>query len=180
MATGTGGGHRYEMVNVRPGYVIVEQEMFSRSFRSYFSDEPVPPKEEYWEGKRLWTHAGLAQSFQFDVLDHETGETVPFRELLGLLYYACAREGSDIRRLGEIAHENRISVYIAITYEAEDGSRLNISQEKISILNRLYNERLRSRDKKILILPDLFGLYREVSFGQIAIDFGLTSMEAEG
>ncbi len=171
--------HRYEMVHVRPGYVIVERDLFSRAVRSYFSAEPIPPKEEYREGNRIWKYSGMAQSFQFDVRDNETSEIVKFSELLGLLYYGCAAKDTDIHRIGEIAHENRISIYVAITYEAEDGSRINISEDKIRILNRLFNDRLESRDKKILILPDFFNLYKAVSYGEIMIDFGLTAMEEE-
>ena len=177
MATGVDARPRYQMVNVQPGYVIVEKERFSGAARSYFSGEPVPPKEEYAEGSQVWSYAGMAQSFQFDVRDASTGAVTSFRELLGLLYYGCCRADSDIHRLGLLAHELDISVYVAITYEAPDGSRLNISSEKVGILNQLFNERLRSPGKKILILPDVFGLYKEVSHGQIAIDFGLTSME---
>jgi hypothetical protein len=165
------------MVNVRPGYVIIEREMFSRAVRSYFAAEPSPPKEEYREGNQVWKYSAMAQSFQFDIRDNQTGEVTPLRELLGLTYFACCRPDSDLYRIGEIAQENRISLYVAVTYEAPDGSRLNISQEKIHLLNRLYNERIRSRDKKILILPDTFGLYTDMSYGAIAIDFGLTSME---
>lgn len=173
----SGAGPRYEMVNVQPGYVIVERERFSGAARSYFSSEPAPPKEEYAEGSAVWSFAGMAQSFQFDVRDNAAGHITPFRELLGLLYYGCSREGSDVHRLGLLAHELDISVYVAITYEAPDGSRLNISMDKIAVLNRLFNERLRSPGKKILILPDFFDLYKEVSHGQIAIDFGLTALE---
>jgi hypothetical protein len=172
--------HRYEMVNVQPGYVIVERDLFSRNVRAYFSAEPVPPKEEYREGHHIWKYSGMAQSFQFDIRDNTTGEIIKFRELLGLLYYGCTQPDSDIHRIGEIAHENRISIYIAITYESQEGSRVNIAPEKIKILNATFNERLQSRNKKILILPDLFGLYKAVSFGEIMIDFGLTSMEEAG
>jgi hypothetical protein len=168
---------RYEMVNVRPGYVIVEKERFSGAARSYFSCEPVPPKEEYAEGHQVWSFSGMAQSFQFDVQDRSGGGITSFRELLGLMYYACCRDDSDVHRLGLLAHDLDISTYVAITYEAPDGSRLNISMDKIRILNQLFNERLKSQGKKILILPDLFDLYKEISHGQIAIDFGLTSLE---
>ena len=177
MSTDAGRKPRYEMVNIQPGYVIVEHERFSHAARSYFSAEAVAPKEEYWEGKQVWSFAGMGQSFQFDLRDNASGTITPFRELLGLLYYGCSNEDSDIHRLGALAHEMDVSVYVAITYEAPDGSRLNISMDKIRILNQLFNERLKSPGKKILILPDLFNLYKEISYGQIAIDFGLTSME---
>ena len=63
------GNHRYEMVNVRPGYVIVEHEVFSKAMRSYFSPDAIPPVEEYREGKQVWKFSGMAQSFQFDICD---------------------------------------------------------------------------------------------------------------
>ena len=65
----------------------------------------------------------------------------------------------------------------AITYEAPDGSRRPISDDKVRLLNRAFNECLTTSGKKILILPDLFGLDQKVSHGQVMIDFGLTSME---
>ena len=167
---------RYELVNIEPGYVIVEREMYTQKARSYFSAEPVPPKEPYREGAEVWHFWEMAQSFRFSVRDHETGETVPFGELLGLLYYGCLDPQNDLYRIGELAHENRISTYFAITYEASDGSRLNISLEKISLLNKVFNERVRTKDKKILILPDYFGLYKDITYGQIMLDFGLTAM----
>jgi hypothetical protein len=168
---------RYELADVQPGYVIIEREMYSKAARSYFSVEPVPPKEPYREGSQVWSFWEMAQSFRFSVRDNQTGEVVKFDELLGLLYYACCDHDSDLYRIGELALANKISIYVAITYEAPDGSRLNISLDKLEILNRAFNERLRTADKKILILPDYFGLYKELSYGQIMLDFGLTAME---
>lgn len=170
---------RYQMVNVQPGYVIIEKEVFSHAARAYFSAEPAPPKEEYREGSQIWKYGGMAQSFQFDILDRETGQVVPFRELLGLMYYGCAQPGSDLHRVGEVAHEHRISIYVAVAYESAEGGPVRIPIEKLAVLNRAFNERLRSPEKKILILPDCFGIYKEMSYGQIMIDFGLTAMEEE-
>ena len=170
---------RYTMVNVRPGHIVVEHDLLSRAVRSYFSDEPAAPVEEYREGKRIWQYAGDAQSFQFDVRDEVTGEVIPFRELLGLLYYACTRADADLHHIGRLAHENNISVYVAVTYEAPDGERTLLSEDKLRVLNRLFNDRIRTPGKKILILPDLFDLYKTMSYGEIMIDFGLTSMEED-
>lgn len=171
---------RFEMVNVRPGYVIVEKEVFSQACRSYFSAEPVPPKEEYWEGKQIWKTVGQAQSFRFDIRDNQTGGVHTFDEMLGLLYFACCPPHSDIYRIGEVAQDNKIFLYIAVTYEGPDGKRVDLPPEKLHALNQAFNERLHTPGKKILILPDLFGLYAEFSHGQIMIDFGLTSLQSEG
>ena len=177
--TSANAGTRYQMVNVRQGHVIIEHEQRGQRARAYFSDEPTPPIEEYREGPTIWRYSGTAQSFQFDVKDHQTGETLSFKELLGLLYYGCAKEGSPIRELGAIAEENRISTYLAVCYENPDGTRGVLSSAKVRVLNRLFNERLTTPGKKILILPDLFDLYRSMSYGEIMLDFGLTSMEPE-
>jgi len=168
---------RYELADVQPGYVIIEREMYTKAARSYFSAEPVPPKEPYREGSQVWAFWEMAQSFRFSVRDNQTAKVVKFDEVLGLLYYACCDRDSDLYRIGELAHESNISIYVAVAYEAPDGSRLDIAIEKLAILNRAFNERLRSKGKKILILPDYFGLYKKLSYGQIMLDFGLTAME---
>ena len=93
------------------------------------------------------------------------------------MYYGCAKPDSRLRRVGEVAHENGVSVYVAITYENPDGSVRALEPAKVRVLNTLFNERLRTPGKKILILPDLFDLYKTMSYGEIMIDFGLTSME---
>lgn len=168
---------RYELADVQPGYVIIEREMYTKAARSYFSAEPVPPKEPYREGSKVWAFWEMAQSFRFSVRDTATGAVARFDELLGLVYYACCDPDSEIHRIGELAHASRISIYVAVAYEAPDGTRLDIPLEKLAMLNAAFNERLRSREKKILILPDYFGLNRRLSYGQIMLDFGLTAME---
>lgn len=176
MTAGT-GTQRYEMVNVRPGYLMIEQEEQTHARRSYFVAERVPPWEEYREGRSaFWRPQEAAQTIQFDVRDRETGGLVCFRELAGLLYYACCAPESAVRRIGNLAHEQRISVYVAITIE-EDGSAAPLPEEKVRVLNALFNERLTSPGKRVLILPDLFGIQKQISYGQIAVDFGLTAMQ---
>jgi len=167
---------RYEMVNVRPGYLVIEQENHTFARRSYFAAEKTPPLEEYREGDRFWKPHEAAQTFQFDVRDASSGSVVPFGELAGLLYYACCAKDSAVRRIGDLAHDQKISVYVAITTEDGEGAS-PMSLEKVRVLNTLFNERLTTPGKKVLILPDLFGVQREITYGQIAIDFGLTSMD---
>ncbi len=172
------GSYRYERVNVRPGYVTIEKERFSRKLRAYFSEGPSPAREEYREGKEEWKPVADAQSVRFDLKDTRTGEIIKLDELLGLLYYACTKPGSDLYRMGELAHERNIHVYVAIPCETGAGHRENLSLMKLSVLNYAFNERLKTREKMILILPDYFQLYQDLTYGEIMIDFGMTSMEA--
>lgn len=167
---------RYEMVNVRPGYLVIEQENHTLARRSYFAAERTPPLEEYREGNQFWKPQETAQTFQFDVRDTRTGEVVSFAELVGLLYYACCARESAVYQMGDLAHDQQVSLYVAITTEGVEGPT-PISLEKVRVLNTLFNERLTSPRKKVLILPDLFDLHRKITYEQVAIDFGLTSME---
>lgn len=168
---------RYEMVDVQPGFVIIEKEMYSHTARAYFSAEAAPPKEPYREGGQVWSFWEMAQSVRFGLRDTSTGEVTRLDEMLGLVFYGSCGPETDLYQIGELAQESRISIYVAVTYESPDGSRLNIATDKIRLLNRFFNERIHSRDKKILILPDLFGLYRELTYGQIMLDFGLVAMD---
>jgi hypothetical protein len=179
MMDGRRPGHRYEMVNKRPGYVIVEHEVHSRAMRSYFSAEPAPPIEEYREGPQIWKYSGMAQTVHFDIRDTETGEVTAFDELLGLVSYTACRKTSDIYRLGELALEQRIWLYVAVTHRSHEGSALGPWLDKLRVLNRYFSERLSTPNKKILILPDYFGLHTEFNHGQIMADFELTAMEVE-
>jgi hypothetical protein len=167
---------RYELANVTSGFVVIEKEMNTRATRAYFSAEPVPPKESYREGPGVWHFAEAAQSFQFAVRDTVTGEITRFEELLGLLYYGCSEPHSPLHQIGEIAHAVGISMYVAIAYESAEGKPLELPATKMTMLNRAFNDRLRTRGKKILIVPDLFGLHSQVSHGQLMLDFGLTDL----
>ncbi len=169
--------HQYEMVNVRPGYVIVEHEVSSRQMRSYFSAEAQPPVEEYREGPRIWKFSGMVQTFQFDLCDQATGRLTTFDDLLGLVSYSGCPADSDIHRLGDLAQAEKVWIYVAITHRPIETTRQDAWLEKLRLLNRYFGERLATPNKKILILPDYFGLYKEFSHGQILADFDLTAME---
>ena len=120
---------RYEMVNVRQGYLIIEQENHTFARRSYFAAERTPPLEEYREGDQFWKPHEAAQTFQFDVRDTTTGEVVPFGELVGLLYYACCAKGTAVHQMGDLAHDQQISLYVAITTEGAGGLRASAPRE---------------------------------------------------
>ena len=168
---------RYEMVNVRPGYLIVEHEVFSRRMRSYFTTEPVPPIEEYREGAEIWKFSGVVQSFHFDIRDSATGAVTGFDDLLGLVPHTACAADTDIYRLGEIAREQRVWIYVAVPLGPAGGAVLSAWVEKLAVLNRYFGERLATPNKKILILPDYFGVHEQFDHGMVVADVGLTAME---
>ena len=60
---------------------------------------------------------------------------------MGLLYYACCAKGSAVYQMGDLAHDQRISLYVAITVEGAEGPA-PLPLEKVRVLNALFNERL--------------------------------------
>jgi hypothetical protein len=174
---GSTPGHRYEMINVRPGYIIVEHEVRSRAMRSYFSTDPVPPTEDYREGAQTWSYSGMAQSFRFDIRDRATGEVTEFGDLLGLVLSFAAPATSDVYKLGELAQEQKVWIYVAVTHQGLDTASHGPWLERLRVLNRYFSERIGSPQKKILILPDYFGLREQFDHGQIMADIGLTAMD---
>lgn len=175
---GSAPHHRYEMINTRPGYLVVEHEVFSRRMRSYFSADPVPPIEEYREGAEIWKFSGLAQSFQFDLREVDTGRVIRFDDLLGLVPHTSCPPDTDLFQLGEIAREQRIWIYVAVPLGPAGSVHLGPWAEKLAALNRYFGERLATPNKKILILPDYFGVHEQFDHGMILADVGLTSMES--
>lgn len=167
---------RYELVDTVPGFVIVERASPSGRSRCYFCAEPTPPKQAYREGTEEWTFKEAAQSLQFAVRDTATGEVARYPEVLGLLYYGCLEPGAKMRRIGEIAHAVGVSIYIAVTYDGPDGKPCEVSASKLEWLNRAFNDRLRTPGKRVLVLPDLFEIGKQVSSGQLMLDFSLTNM----
>ena len=101
-------------------------------------------------------------------------------DLLGLVPFSGCPADSDIYRLGDIAQAEKIWIYVALTYGPVEAARQPDWLQRLRVLNRYFGERLTTPNKKILILPDYFGLYKEFSHGQILADFGLTAMEGEG
>lgn len=167
---------RYELADIVPGFVVIERELKSGATRAYFSPDEVPPKESYREGDQVWHYAEAAQSFRFSVRNTADGQVTRFDELLGLLYYGCLEPCAPLHVVGEMAHEIGISIYVAVAYAAPDGTPVQIAPAKLTLLNRAFNDRLRTPGKRILIVPDVFGIQGQVSHGQLMLDFGLTDM----
>ena len=125
----------------------------------------------------MWKLSGMAQSFRFDLLDRATGELISFDDMLGLVPHIACPPESDIYRLGEFAREQRIWIYVAISHRPLQPADMPGWIGKLTALNRYYGERVTTPDKKVLILPDYFGLHEQFNHGQVLADFGLTSLE---
>ena len=168
---------KWEMINIRTGYIIYESSYPNSYTRCYFSEEEVEPVEEYKEGEEFWKFAGSAQSVRYDLKDAVTGEVVELKELLGIMFPDGKKCGGEIATLQDIAEPQQIFIYLALCFRGTHGEEIELSDKQIQALNEYFNDRLYTPGKKILILPERFGGPPERLFGHILVDVGLTSME---
>jgi len=165
---------RYEMVNVRPGYLMIEQENHT-SPGAPTSWPNRPALGGIPRGRSVLEAPGGRSDLPVRRPRHPHRRSRALRRAGGAAVLRLLREGQHRLPDGDLAHDQRVSLYVAITTKGEEG-HVPMPLEKVRVLNALFNERL-TAPKKVLILPDLFGLHREIMYQQIAVDFGLTSME---
>jgi hypothetical protein len=171
--------HKWSMINVKPGYIIYEDCFQTRAIRSFFSPGTVEVVEEYQEDGHFWKFAGSAQSIQFDMKNNETGEVVPFKELMGLLMCTGCDAACPLYSIEELGYKQNVWVYVALSHYAPDQKKNKLPLEKIDILNEFFNERIRTPEKKILIVPHHLSLPPDKCYGEMIRDVGLTEMEPE-
>jgi len=169
---------RYSMVHVRPGHVVVEHDLLSRSVRSYFSDEPVAPVEEYREGGGSGSTRGPPSRSSSTSRMSRPVRSFLSRDARPDVLRLCEAGKRPAPTRADRPREQHLRLCRG-HLRVGRGEHTLLSEEKLRVLNRLFNDRLRTPGKKILILPDLFDLYKTMSYGEIMIDFGLTSMEEE-
>jgi len=77
--------HRWTMTNIRNGYLVVEGCSHCRQRTSFFSEEPVPPQDDYREGDHFWSYLGSSQASKFDVRCEVCGQVVPLKDVMALM-----------------------------------------------------------------------------------------------
>ena len=169
--------NEWEMIDEKIGYVVYENSFPSGLIRCYFSFEDVPPLEEYKEGKEYWKYIGSAQSLKFNLKNKTTGEVVQLNELMGIMYPTIDDPDNNVYQIQQIAENNKIFIYIALTYRDPSVKGRKLTDEQLTALNEYFNNRLRSPGKKILILPENICGDPSKCKGEILTDIGLTTYD---
>jgi hypothetical protein len=168
--------HNWTMTNIRGGYIVQEACYRCSSRRIYFSYEDNPPKEKYREGEHIWSYFGSDQSVKFDLACSKCDKLVTFEELVGLMHcFGCTNTECNLYTLSQICQESDIWVYAALGHLPTTGE-VALTIEKLKVLNRFFNDRLRSPGKKILILPSTFSSDPQRCYGEIIRDIGMLEM----
>jgi hypothetical protein len=170
--------HSWKMSDVRYGFLVVEKCFHCNEERSYFTLEHVPPKEEYREGPHFWDYMGSAQSVKFNLRCSDCGETVELDELLGLMTCARCTPDCEANVISHICEPQRVWVYVALCHRPED-SRKILTADKLGVLSKYFNDRIRTPGKKILVVPGWYVKDIDICRGDVLKDVGMFELEPE-
>jgi hypothetical protein len=145
--------HRWSLIDIRSGYLVVEGCHHCGARGTYFSTEIAPPVEEYQDGPHHWQYMVSAQAVSFNLRCDVCGEVVDLSDVQGLMLCTCENPDCEI---GRMAHEmgRNTSIYVAMCCDSTHKTNpACVSDRGIAALNEYFNQRLREGPKKIVVLP---------------------------
>lgn len=167
--------HKWSMVNIRNGYLVVEGCHRCTARSSFFSTEPVPPVDDYQEGDHFWTYLGSSQAVKFDLACTECGEVVDLNDMMGLMLSTCRDPECEVGRIASQAREGTW-VYVALCADSTHTSGRCVSDAGVSALNEYFNANIKDPDKRIIVVPCTKCKSIDTCQGVVIADTGLTDI----
>ena len=169
--------HRWDMTNIRFGFVAFEKCFHCNGVRTFFSKEESPHLgEAYREGEHFWSRVENAQSFRFDLACSECGQIEDYSELMGLLHCTGCLPECEVEIKQQKLEKEKTWLVVAFGH-LPPGSVEPFSSEKIDILTDYFNQRRDTSRSHIEVVP--FSLIKEVTVcrGEFIHDVGMLSQE---
>jgi hypothetical protein len=174
--TATACRHHWDMVKIRGGYLVTEGCFHCRNRTSFFSEEPVPPIDDYHEGPHFWSYLGSSQASKFDLRCRQCGNEVALKELMALmLCWKCDPE-CGVYQAGAGGPDGQTWVYVALCADSSHVSDECVSEDSIRALNEYFNAGLDDPEKKILVVPCRLRKSVDTCQGIVLADTGLTEL----
>ncbi len=170
--------HNWEMVNIKPGYIMTETCHKCDLVTTYFSYEDNPPLEEYRSGDHFFNVMTSAQSVTFDLRCRKCHTVVTYRELSSLMFCTGCDKGCRVARLMEEERGRNVSVFVAFGFKPEDEKSV-LSGNQVSILEDYFNQgRQKSSSVIKIVSPDMIDSM-EACEGEYLLDTGMLSLTPE-
>ena len=166
--------HEWSMCNVRHGYLVEESCFECGGRHSFFSAEPVPPIEEYREGRHFWAYRDSFQSVKFDLKCRACGRIVNLNDVNGLMLSECTDHDCQVGALVRQSPDSLI--YVAVCPNTTHSAGKCVSSEGIEALNQYFQARLAPVGRKVAVVPcNLCNSFDKCRGTSIA-DVGLTDI----
>jgi hypothetical protein len=164
------------MCNVRHGYLVVEGCWECRGRLSFFSAEPVPPVDEYRQGKHFWTYMGSFQTVKFDLECRGCGTRVDLDDVNGLMLSHCNDRDCQVGTLVSQQGPDSL-VYVALCPDSTHAKAKCVSSEGLDALAEYFNQNLGALGRKVLVVPCKMCNSIDRCRGTVIADVGLTDIE---
>jgi len=167
--------HKWEMADIRYGYLVVEGCPKCGGRSSFFSEEPVAPVDEYREGDHFWIYLGSSQAVKFNLKCMKCERVVNLDDMMGLMMSTCNDPQCKVAQIG-IKEGKGTIVYVALCADSSHTSGKCVSAKGIKALNEYFNQNIKASGKKIVIVPCDKCCNIDKCEGIVIADTGLTDM----
>lgn len=168
--------HKWSMCHVRNGYLIIEGCFHCRSRISYFSEEPVPPIDDYREGDHFWSHLGNYQASKFDLTCEKCNQETDLDDVMALMLCMNCDEDCGVFEVAKSAEDEKRWVYVALCADTTHNAGKCVSEEGIRALTEYFNAGLREAEKEIVVVPCSYRKSPDTCQGIVLADVGLTEI----
>jgi hypothetical protein len=167
--------HKWEMVDIRYGYLVVEGCPQCGGRSSFFSEEAVAPVDAYREGDHFWSYLGSSQAIKFNLECTKCEMLVNLDDMMGLMISTCNDPQCKVAQIG-IKEGKGTMAYVALCADSSHTSGKCVSAQGIKALNEYFNQNIKTSGKKIVIVPCDTCCNFDKCGGILIADKGLTDM----
>ncbi len=169
--------HDWAMDNVCSGYLVVEGCFQCRNRISFFSEEPVPPQDDYREGDHFWSYLGSSQASKFDLKCRKCSRVISLKEVMALmLCMRCDPECGVYKAGGAGGKGQKTWAYVALCANTSHASGRCVSKAGVEALNEYFSRVVQGPEKKIVVVPCELRKNVDSCQGIVLADVGLTEI----
>ena len=177
-ASPPGGGaceHHWSMTDVRGGFLVVEGCYHCGARSSFFSTEPVPPRDEYREGEHIWEYLSGDQAVSFGLRCDLCDASPDLSAMTALMMSLCEDPDCEVGRLAARLG-SRASVYVALCGDSTHESGHCVSDEGVAALEAYFNQGRRPGRRRIVVVPCSLRNHADWCRGVVISDAGLIDL----
>jgi hypothetical protein len=172
--------HKWEMTNVRFGFIAFEKCYHCDGLRTYFTEKDLPLLgDKYREGNCFWSRVGNAQALRFDIRCQRCGHIEKLDDLMGLMHCTGCLPDCEVDILQKKYESERTWLLIAFGFFDKDRVPA-ISSAKLDILTDYFNQRRDTSRSLIKIVSSELIIDLSRCQGDFIHDVDMLSLEAPG
>ncbi len=168
--------HDWAMCNVKNGYLVVEGCFHCGQRISFFSQEPVPPIDDYREGEHFWSFRAGYQATMFDLKCDKCMKLVALNDVAALMLCMRCDPECGVNKLYAKQKGRAPWVYVALCTNTSHPDGACVTDAGIRALEEYFNAGIREQGKEIIVAPCSLRVSPDMCQGIVLADVGLTEL----